>query len=145
MRPWPVPVRRAARFHLRHTTATLLLRAGVSPQFVQRVLRHASITTTVGTYGHLTVEDLRAAVATLPAATGGKPQALAVGADGARRLTAQVLRGGPEKHEGPKPSGNPVESSALREAGKGIRTLDPQLGKLMLYQLSYSRRTRPEV
>jgi hypothetical protein len=26
-------------------------------------------------------------------------------------------------------------------AGKGIRTLDPQLGKLMLYQLSY---TRPE-
>ncbi len=25
------------------------------------------------------------------------------------------------------------------EAGEGARTLDPQLGKLMLYQLSYAR------
>jgi hypothetical protein len=28
------------------------------------------------------------------------------------------------------------------EAGDGIRTRDPQLGKLMLYQLSYSRTAR---
>jgi hypothetical protein len=27
----------------------------------------------------------------------------------------------------------------LREAGDGVRTRDPQLGKLMLYQLSYTR------
>jgi hypothetical protein len=26
------------------------------------------------------------------------------------------------------------------EAGEGTRTLDPQLGKLMLYQLSYTRK-----
>ena len=35
---------------------------------MQRILRHASINTTLGTYGHLTVEDLREAVATLPTA-----------------------------------------------------------------------------
>ena len=39
-----------------------------------------------------------------------------------------------------------LQTSALttwlrrRKAGNGIRTRDPQLGKLMLYQLSYSRR-----
>jgi len=29
---------------------------------VQRILRHASVTTTTGTYGHLALEDLRDAV-----------------------------------------------------------------------------------
>ena len=28
-------------------------------------------------------------------------------------------------------------------AGKGTRTLDPDLGKVVLYQLSYSREVRP--
>jgi hypothetical protein len=32
-----------------------------------------------------------------------------------------------------------LTSRALREAGDGTRTHDPQLGKLMLYQLSYTR------
>jgi hypothetical protein len=31
------------------------------------------------------------------------------------------------------------DREALREAGDGARTHDPQLGKLMLYQLSYAR------
>ena len=30
-------------------------------------------------------------------------------------------------------------SSTCHRAGDGVRTRDPQLGKLMLYQLSYSR------
>ena len=52
------------RFHdLRHTAATLMLRAGVDAHRVQRILRHASVTTTTGTYGHLALEDLRDAVA----------------------------------------------------------------------------------
>jgi hypothetical protein len=52
------------RFHdLRHTAATLMLRAGVDAHRVQRILRHASVTTTTGTYGHLALEDLRNAVA----------------------------------------------------------------------------------
>ncbi len=60
---WCSPVPRAFRFHdMRHTCATLLLRAGVPVQHVQRILRHSNISITVGTYGHLLTEDLRSAV-----------------------------------------------------------------------------------
>src|SRR5437588_2365091 len=61
---WPRAIPRPMRFHdLRHTAATLMLRAGVDAHRVQRILRHASVTTTTDTYGHLTVDDLRDAVA----------------------------------------------------------------------------------
>src|SRR5437762_8013812 len=61
---WPSAIPRPMRFHdLRHTAATLMLRAGVDAHRVQRILRHASVTTTTDTYGHLTVDDLRDAVA----------------------------------------------------------------------------------
>jgi integrase len=68
MKLWPRAIPRAMRFHdLRHATATLLLRAKVDAHRVQRILRHASINTTLGTYGHLDVEDLRDAINALPA------------------------------------------------------------------------------
>ncbi len=35
--------------------------------------------------------------------------------------------------------GPPIRDSSRTGAGDGIRTRDPQLGRLMLYQLSYSR------
>lgn len=42
------------RFHdLRHTHASLLIAAGVRPKAIQARLGHASITTTLNTYGHL--------------------------------------------------------------------------------------------
>ena len=44
----------------RHTYATWLLRRGAGMESVKTLLGHASITTTVDTYGHLTVEDARA-------------------------------------------------------------------------------------
>ncbi len=39
---------------------------------------------------------------------------------------------------------DPAEAGAagILEAGDGARTHDPQLGKLMLYQLSYTRAVR---
>lgn len=64
---WPKAIPRPMRFHdLRHTTATLLLRAGVDAHRVQRLLRHRDVRTTTTIYGHLDVEDLRAALAKLP-------------------------------------------------------------------------------
>ncbi|MFG2632224.1 tyrosine-type recombinase/integrase [Streptomyces sp. NPDC048473] len=42
-----------------HTYATWLLRKGAGIESVKELLGHASITTTVDTYGHLTVEDAR--------------------------------------------------------------------------------------
>ena len=63
MKLWPRALPRPLRFHdLRHTTATLLLRNGVDAHRVQRILRHKDIETTIGIYGHLGVEDLRAGV-----------------------------------------------------------------------------------
>jgi site-specific recombinase XerD len=43
----------------RHTYATKLLRAGVKAETVQKLLGHASVSTTIDTYSHLTVEDVR--------------------------------------------------------------------------------------
>ena len=43
----------------RHTYATWLLRRGAGMEAVKECLGHASITTTIDTYGHLTVEDAR--------------------------------------------------------------------------------------
>jgi integrase/recombinase XerD len=45
--------------HFRHTYATWLLRRGAGMESVKELLGHASITTTIDTYGHLTVEDAR--------------------------------------------------------------------------------------
>lgn len=44
----------------RHTYATRLLREGTPIEVVSRLLGHASITTTLSFYGHLSVEDARA-------------------------------------------------------------------------------------
>src|SRR5215468_4160311 len=63
-------VPRPMRFHdLRHSAATLLLRADMDIHRVQRILRHRDAKLTTGTYAHLLVEDLRAAVEALPAST----------------------------------------------------------------------------
>ena len=54
---------RHARFHsLRHTTATLLGRAGVPPQVARVILRHSDIRTTLDTYTHLQVIDPKRAI-----------------------------------------------------------------------------------
>jgi len=44
---------------LRHTAATRMLRDGVPIEVVSTLLGHASVTTTLDIYGHLTAEDAR--------------------------------------------------------------------------------------
>ena len=46
----------------RHSYATELLRRGVAVEVVQQLLGHASISTTIDTYGHLGIEDARRAL-----------------------------------------------------------------------------------
>jgi integrase len=66
-RLWSKAIPRHVRLHdLRHTAATLLLKAGVPLQFVQRILRHLDPKLTAMTYGHLDVEDQRRAMAQFP-------------------------------------------------------------------------------
>jgi integrase len=63
-----LPIQRDAklgqlRFHdLRHTSAALALAAGAHPKASQAPLGHATITTTLNTYGHL-FEGLDSAIA----------------------------------------------------------------------------------
>lgn len=77
---WSVPVGRALKYsavsdlfarlgtrtgvsatpHMfRHAYATRLLRAGVRAEVVQKLLGHASVSTTIDTYAHLQIEDVR--------------------------------------------------------------------------------------
>ena len=54
---------RRIRFHdLRHTTASLLMMAGVNPGAVQRILRHSDPRITTETYGHLQPDYLRSEI-----------------------------------------------------------------------------------
>jgi len=116
MRLWARALPRPMRFHdLRHSTATILLRKGVPPQHVQRILRHAQVSTTVDLYGHMVVEDLRDALELVQPTEGGR-----------RRRGAgvgQVM--GVGKAEGPEPQKTP-ETSGPSEWALQVSNLRPQ-------------------
>jgi integrase len=60
MKLWPRELVRKIPFHdLRHTTASLLMKAGSNPAAVQRILRHSDPRITTEVYGHLAPEYLR--------------------------------------------------------------------------------------
>jgi integrase len=75
-RAFKIRVKRAAlpqtlRFHdLRHTCATLLLRQGINPKFVQELLGHADISLTLNTYSHVLPDMGDAAAGGMDAALG---------------------------------------------------------------------------
>ena len=127
---WPRAVVRPMRFQdLRHTTCTLLLRAGVAPQFVQRILRHGDLRTTMKVYAHLDVNDLRGAVENLPTVGAperptiqpmGSPDVAATGTSGqgeaaprsTRLLPAQASakeEAGPSAQIAPNPASEPLK------------------------------------
>jgi len=122
---WPKALPRPMRFHdLRHTAATLMLRAGVDAHRVQRILRHASVTTTTGIYGHLSLEDLRDAVTRIG------PKKVAPFAD-------SLLTDPPKALPAPKHAeDSPSKTSLFQSEPPGDRTLDPRLKRPVLYQLS---------
>jgi integrase len=61
----------AVRFHdLRHTCATLLLRQGVNPKYVQELLGHADISLTLNIYSHVLPDMGDAAAGAMDAALG---------------------------------------------------------------------------
>jgi len=116
-----VAVPRKIRFHdLRHTTATLLLKDGVSLPVVQRILRHSDPRLTTETYGHLELSDMRTALGLLSFAA--LPQAKPFG--------AFVVQGPRlQKHEGRDGVGEPCNVTALEWSGRqdlNLRPLGPE-------------------
>src|SRR5262249_37670526 len=72
---------RRIRLHdLRHSYASILISAGVSPAYVQQQLGHALIKMTVDTYTHLIPGAGRKALAALPSSI-PTPQAAAASGD----------------------------------------------------------------
>src|SRR5207253_362445 len=114
---------RKMRFHdLRHSTATLLLRAGVDLHRVQRILRHKDVKLTTDTYGHLDVEDLRAAVETLPKSNvvdaDFSIEALPAAEKTPRRATRLLPDSISPKSKGPGPENFSSETGAFTESGR---------------------------
>ena len=69
---WPSPKPRHIVFHdLRHTTVTLLMKAGASLAHASRLVGHSDVRITSDVYGHLDVEDLRQSVERLSFADAG--------------------------------------------------------------------------
>ena len=62
---------KSVRFHdLRHTCASLLLRQGVNPKFVQELLGHADISLTLNVYSHVLPDMGNAAAGAMDDAIG---------------------------------------------------------------------------
>ncbi len=140
MRMWPAGIPRPMRFHdIRHTTATLLLKAGAPIQHVQRILRHANIRTTVDTYGHLANEDLRGPLDLLP-----KVRARVVNEASEQAAEAHVQPvcrpGDLQENEGPGLAQIALENRGLEiGAEHRVRTGDLRLGKAPAYLPSRPR------
>src|SRR5262252_1159036 len=67
---WSKAIPRDVGFHgLRHSTATLLLKAKVPYAIVQRIMRHRDPRLTTETYGHLEIDDMRIALDEFAAGT----------------------------------------------------------------------------
>lgn len=118
-----------APYDLRHSFASLLIHEGRNPLLVAAAMGHSSGQLIWTTYGHV-FEDARLAPAT--------PMVEAINA--ARQELHRVGRAAVAarvQHE--RSTANTREN---RKAGDETRTRDPKLGKLVLYQLSYTRASR---
>ncbi len=120
MKLWPSPVKRTERFHdLRHTTATLLLKAGTPLAVVQRLCGHSDPAITTEIYGHLEAEDARVHLGRLSFAP------LQLDANSAEPEQKVGFHGAPvvrnpsdTKSEGPDSHRFPEENQGLQRVGK---------------------------
>lgn len=89
---WARALPRHMTFHeLRHTSGTLMLRAGIDLHRVQRVLRHSDPRLTADTYAHLAVEDLRVAVAAIGGSSATTKPLQSAGSDSGEAPNSPVI------------------------------------------------------
>ncbi|MCA3011411.1 MAG: site-specific integrase, partial [Myxococcaceae bacterium] len=116
---WPSAVKRTERFHdLRHTTATLLLKAGTPLAVVQRLVGHSDPAITTEIYGHLEAEDARPHIERLsfsfPVATVAEVLPMVVNAPRGLPVVPLAER---TKDEGPDSVGFRLENQGLPMVG----------------------------
>lgn len=120
MQLWAKPIPRHVRFHdLRHTTGTLLLKAGVPFATVQRMLRHTDPRLTTEIYGHL--EQTEAHTARVDGETKFQPATVWLKWCGAwcGKLGAPVVRSSIErKNEGPGSVDFSSETRPFNQSGR---------------------------
>ncbi len=138
------PVVRPIRFYdLRHTTASLLLQAGVPLQAVQAIMRHRDPKLTMRVYGHLSPSYLRGEVnrlpfalpSTTPPAPETEPARVAGGGETENLATPFATL---PPHEVPEAAGTLVESlrdsACLPGRREWCRTTDLYRVKVALYR-----------
>jgi len=146
VRLWPRAIPRKLRFHdLRHSCATVLLRAGVDIHRVQRILRHADVRTTTGTYAHLGIEDLRQGLEQ----TFGTPEEL-LAVKEVRAVSGILPAGASNRNEQTESgAGNPPTSQAVSrwaEQGSNLRQAPCKGAALPLsYPPGWTPARRPEL
>jgi len=152
---------------MRTTLGTNLARAGVTPQIAQRIMRHADYRTTMRHYTVLGLTDTAAAIGRLPEIRGRESEAVrATGTDDlaaskkrqqlCEQLGRETVRNhakrcqlGGTRDDKADVSETPIfvgsndsvrqDATRCEKAGDATRTRNIQLGRLMLYQLSYAR------
>jgi integrase len=135
MKLWPRALPKRTRSHdLRHTTATLLLKEGVSMAGVQKILRHSDIKVTEGIYSHLDIGDAKKGLAMMPvtgieelawATPGYHPGREAAGAEVAAEFAAESLA---EKEKAATPTVSRAKSRPSKSGRQdlNLRPLGPE-------------------
>ncbi len=134
----------------RHSFASMLAQAGVSPQKAMRLLRHSDINLTAKRYTHIELTDKAQAIASLPDVTSRTNEsAQKTGTDGSdvevpsevpnscqKQRISDKSRQDDETEVSPPKLIKPhfsAKNEAQSIAGDRIRTDDVQLGKLAFY------------
>ncbi len=120
---------RVLDFHsLRHTFGTNLARAGVAPKVAQELMRHSDINLTMGTYTHVGLYDLNAAVESLPALPHTPTPLAATGTTDARPKPEQRLFPVVQIwHHASEKRGSPTLRAI--KSPEGEKALDPETKK----------------
>lgn len=130
---WPRAHPKKLRFHdLRHTTATLLAKNGVTATIAQRILRHSDPRLTLNIYTHTNIDDMRDAMTKFPMSIApAKRLKQAVGAPFSDSgLLPRLLPPGHRRQEkGPGPVDFSNETEAFNQSGRqdlNLRPLGPE-------------------
>jgi len=132
---WSKPIPRDVGFHgLRHSTATLLLKAKVPYAIVQRIMRHRDPRLTTETYGHLEVDDMRIALDELAAGTAPVLQEAAAASD-RESFGTYLVPSSPETTVRARGrSSNSARALAKSNGPSRIRTWDQSVMSRQLYR-----------